>query len=83
MNGVVVVMSLLGLLVLLAMAASLVLLIVALVDLVRQPADAWQRSGHNQLVWALIIVFVGFIGPILYLIVARPALAGGGATQHA
>lgn len=82
MNGVVVGMSPLGLLVLLMMAASLGLLIVALVDLVRQPAVAWERSGHNQLVWALIVVFVGFIGPILYLAIARPALSRG-AAQHA
>lgn len=68
--------------VLLAMAASLGLLIVALVDLVRQPAEAWVNSGHNQLVWALIVVFVGVIGPVLYLLIARPALIGG-AAQHA
>lgn len=50
------------------------LLIVALVDLVKRPADVWNRSGHNQIVWALIVVFVGFIGPMLYLLIARPAL---------
>ena len=50
------------------------LLILALVDLVKRPADAWARSGHNQIVWALIVVFVGFFGPMLYLLIARPAL---------
>lgn len=61
-------------LIMLVSLAGLALLIVALVDLVKRPADAWARSGHNQLVWALIVVFVGFIGPILYLLIARPAL---------
>lgn len=50
------------------------LLIWALIDLVGRPADAWARSGQNQLVWALVVVFVGFIGPILYLAIGRPRL---------
>ena len=58
----------------LIMLAGLVLLIVALVDLVRRPTEEWAPSGHNQLVWALVVVFVGFIGPMLYLLIARPAL---------
>ncbi|MGA9597558.1 MAG: PLDc N-terminal domain-containing protein [Acidimicrobiia bacterium] len=63
-----------GFLVLLAVLAGIALPIVALVDLVRRPAATWALAGHNQLVWALIIVFVGFVGPILYLLIARPAL---------
>ena len=58
----------------LVMLAGLMLLIVALVDLVRRPTEAWASSGHSQLVWALVVVFVGFIGPLLYLLIARPAL---------
>lgn len=50
------------------------LLIVAIVDLARRPSSAWEASGHNQLVWALVVIFVGFIGPLLYLLIARPAL---------
>lgn len=50
------------------------LLILALVDLSRRPASAWEASGQNQLVWALVVIFVGFIGPVLYLLIARPAL---------
>lgn len=59
---------------LLVALGSLVLFIVAIVDLVRQPKSAWDASGQNQLVWALVIVFVSFIGPLLYLFIARPAL---------
>jgi hypothetical protein len=61
-------------LVLLVTLAGLVLLVMALVDLVRRPADQWEASGHNQLVWALIVILVGFFGPLLYLLIARPAL---------
>ena len=65
-----------GVLVALMMLAGVVLFVVALVDLVRRPADEWASSGQNQLVWALIVVFVGFFGPLLYLVIARPALEG-------
>ncbi len=56
--------------------ASFVLLVMALVDLVRRPADVWAASGQNQLVWALVVIFVGVVGPLLYLIIARPILDG-------
>ena len=44
-------------LVVLVTLAGLVLLVMALVDLVRRPAEQWTTSGHNQLVWALIVIF--------------------------
>ncbi len=47
------------------------LMIWALVDLVRRPTSEWDASGQDRLVWALIVVFVGLIGPILYLTVGR------------
>ena len=72
-----------GFLVMLAVLAGIALPIVALVDLVRRPSDTWALAGHNQLVWALIIVFVGFVGPILYLLIARPALDGAEAQRKA
>lgn len=56
------------------------LLVVALVDLAGRPASAWSQSGHNQLVWALIVVFVWFIGPLMYLLIARPAFSSVTAT---
>lgn len=61
-------------LVMLVLLASLGLLVWAIVDLVKRPAPVWTASGHSQIVWALIVIFLGFIGPVLYLIVARPAL---------
>ena len=69
----------LGALVLLVMVATIWLLVVALADLVKRPAQVWDEAGHNQLVWALVVIFVGLIGPALYLLVARPALAAASA----
>jgi hypothetical protein len=66
-----------GTLVAMVMLVGLVVLVVALVDLVKRPAGVWAASGHNQLVWAVIVVFVAFIGPLLYLVIARPALENG------
>jgi hypothetical protein len=43
-----------------------VLLAVALYDLVKQPAVRGPKW-----VWAIVIVFVNIIGPILYFLVAR------------
>jgi hypothetical protein len=61
-------------LVALVLLTGLALFVLALVDLARRPAGAWESSGHNQLVWALIVIFVAFVGPLLYLVIARPAL---------
>jgi len=60
--------------VLLFMLLGFGLFIVALVDLVKRPPDAWKAAGHNQLVWVLVVLIVGFVGPLLYLTIARPAL---------
>lgn len=46
---------------------EMVLLIVALMDLVKRE---YVRGG-NKIVWALLIVFVGIIGPVVYLIAGR------------
>lgn len=69
----------LGFLVGLVMLATVGLLVLAIVDLVKRPATHWDEAGHNQLVWALVVIFVGFIGPVLYLLVARPALEAAAA----
>ena len=63
-----------GMLVILVGLATIGLLVLALVDLMKRPAAVWEEAGHNQLIWALVVIFVGFIGPVLYLIVARPVL---------
>jgi Phospholipase_D-nuclease N-terminal len=44
------------------------LLIAGLIDLGR---DERRVRGGNKLVWALIIVFVSLLGPILYFVAGR------------
>jgi len=44
------------------------LMIVALIDLERSERRV---RGGNKLVWALVIVFVNIIGPIVYFVAGR------------
>jgi hypothetical protein len=46
---------------------QLALLIIALVDLVKRE----HVRGGNKIVWALVIVFISVIGPIIYLLLGR------------
>ena len=45
---------------------QLVLVVVALVDLARR-----ERTKGPKWMWALIILFINLIGPILYFIIGR------------
>jgi len=47
---------------------QLVLVIAALYDLTR---PGRRVRGDNKVVWALIVIFVSMIGPILYFLVGR------------
>jgi hypothetical protein len=49
-------------------ALQLVLLVAALYDLTRPERRV---RGNNKIVWALIIIFVSMIGPILYFLTGR------------
>ncbi|MBI2853679.1 MAG: PLDc_N domain-containing protein [Chloroflexi bacterium] len=50
------------------------LLVIALVDLVRRE----QVRGGNKLIWALVIIFIEVIGPVLYLVLGRKEKAVDG-----
>jgi hypothetical protein len=56
------------LLVLPIVVIELVLIVVALRDLLRPERRV---RGESKLMWGLLIVFVGMLGPILYLTVGR------------
>ena len=51
-------------------AIQLGLAIFALYDLTRSERRV---KGGSKVVWALVIIFVGFVGPILYLLAGREA----------
>ncbi|GAA0475861.1 PLD nuclease N-terminal domain-containing protein [Alkalibacterium sp. s-m-22] len=46
---------------------QLILLVTAIVHLVKND----RLSQSNKIIWALVIVFVNIIGPIIYLIFGR------------
>jgi hypothetical protein len=49
-------------------AIQLVLMVIALYDLTRPHRRV---KGDNKIVWALVIIFVNMIGPVLYLLAGR------------
>jgi hypothetical protein len=46
---------------------EIVLLFIAIIDLDRRQ----YVTGNNKLVWVLVIVFIGIIGPIVYFLFGR------------
>jgi len=48
--------------------------LVALISALRTDDRVWSAAGHSKLLWVLGIVFLGFLGAILYAGIARPAL---------
>jgi hypothetical protein len=60
--------TLIVLLLLPILVIQIVLLIIALVDLLRPER---QVRGDSKLMWGLVIVLIGLLGPILYLTVGR------------
>jgi uncharacterized membrane protein YqaE (UPF0057 family) len=45
-----------------------------LIDALRRPAAEWEAADQNQVVHIVVIVVLGFIGAIVYAVVARPRL---------
>ena len=46
----------------------------SLVDAIQRPDRDWEQAGQTKLVWILLLIFTGFLGSFIYLLVARPAL---------
>ncbi|HEX9412028.1 MAG TPA: PLD nuclease N-terminal domain-containing protein [Ktedonobacterales bacterium] len=51
-----------------AVLIDLALIVYALIDLFRQDRRV---QGDNKLIWALVILFVSTLGPLVYLLVGR------------
>ena len=66
--------GLLGVLVFLMALPLFIFHIWALVDVLRTPQDVWAAAGQNQMLWGIVVLFLSLIGPVLYLIIARPQL---------
>lgn len=50
------------------------LTICALIDIARRPGGLSDEAGLTRLIWAGIVLFVGIIGPIVYLVAGRRQL---------
>ena len=48
---------------------QVVVMLIGLVDLFK--IDKEKIKGENKFLWAAIIAFIGFIGPIIYLTVGK------------
>lgn len=54
----------------------------AIVDLLRMPTTAWEQAEQNEIVWAIVVLALAFVGPILYLVIARPQLLAAKANSN-
>ncbi len=66
--------GLLGILVFLMALPLFVFHIWALIDVLRTPQSVWAAADQNQVLWGIVVLFLSLIGPILYLVIARPQL---------
>jgi len=46
----------------------------ALSDILRIPTSVWADSDQNQGLWAILVFLLPLLGPLLYLVFARPRL---------
>ncbi|NNC80050.1 MAG: hypothetical protein HKN94_07855 [Acidimicrobiales bacterium] len=56
------------------LAVPLGLMIWAITDLLRYDDAAWERAAQHKVSWLLIVIIVGFLGPLIYLLSIRPKL---------
>ena len=68
------VFGLFGILTFLIALPLLILHLWALVDELRTPPTVWTTTNRNQLAWAIVVLFLSVIGPILCRTMARPQL---------
>ncbi len=54
--------------------AGLAFMVWALVEILRTDKAAWDASGMVQLVWVAVVLFLPFIGSVLFFAIARPKL---------
>ncbi len=54
--------------------AGLAITVYSLIDIARRPGGLNSSLGLSRLVWAGVVLFIGFVGPIVYLVVGRKQL---------
>ena len=69
------VLSIVVSLLLLTVVGGLVVLWVwMLIEALKTPGATWEAAGQNQLIYILLMIFLGIIDTVAYYFVARPAL---------
>lgn len=48
--------------------------LVVLVSALRVHDDVWTATGQSRVGWVLVIIFLGILGALLYVAIARPSL---------
>lgn len=48
--------------------------VLALTDILGTPARVWADSNQNQGLWTILVFLLPLLGPLLYLVLARPRL---------
>jgi hypothetical protein len=47
----------------------------ALYEVLRTPGQTWADSDQSQAVWVVVVILLPIIGPLLYVMIARPRLS--------
>jgi len=58
-----------------ASVALFVWWLLVLIQALRVPDHDWAAAGQSKILWVLVMVLLGILGTILYVLIARPALA--------
>lgn len=64
-------------------AVLTILWIWMLIDALIRPASAWRAADRSPVVWALVLILLGWLGGLLYLTLARPSLRRAAAVPTA
>jgi hypothetical protein len=48
--------------------------LMVLIQALRVPDPDWAAAGQSKILWVLVMVFLGALGTILYVVIARPGL---------
>lgn len=62
--------------------AAFVWWLLKLIEALKTPTQQWEASGQSQLVYILLMVFLGVIGTAVYVLVAQPQLRTVGAGEQ-
>lgn len=63
-----------GIVLLLVWFALTVWWLVMLVQALRTPDSVWAAAGQSKILYVLLMIFLGWLGALLYVVIARPTL---------